>query len=124
MSTDSLFRPLWMAGPSAGSVAVTLNGEPLQVSFASSVAAALLGAGVGRFRKSVVSGSGRAPYCMMGACFECLLEIDGVPNRQACLVSLEAGMSIRTQDGIRDLQCMRDPTKPISPLPTDQGDDS
>jgi predicted molibdopterin-dependent oxidoreductase YjgC len=104
MPTDSLFQPLAQAGASAAAtVAVTLNGEPLQVPLGSSVAAALLAAGVRRFRNSPVSGEGRAPYCMMGVCFECLLEIDGVPNRQGCLVPLAAGMTIRTQDGMRDL---------------------
>jgi len=104
MPTDSLFQPLAQAGTTtAKTVSVTLNGEPLQVPAVSSVAAALLAAGVQRFRNSPVSGEGRAPYCMMGVCFECLLEIDGVPNRQGCLVALEAGMSIRTQDGMRDL---------------------
>jgi len=104
MPTDSLFQPLAQAGAStAATVAVTLNGQPLQVPMGASVAAALLAAGVRRFRNSPVSGEARAPYCMMGVCFECLLEIDGVPNRQACLVPLEAGMAIRTQDGMRDL---------------------
>ncbi|WP_411883280.1 (2Fe-2S)-binding protein [Polaromonas sp. YR568] len=102
--TDSFFQPLAQAGASTtATVAVTLNGQPLQVPTGSSVAAALLAAGVKRFRNSPVSGEARAPYCMMGVCFECLLEIDGVPNRQGCLVPLEAGMAIRTQDGMRDL---------------------
>ena len=43
----------------------------------------------------------RAPYCMMGVCFECLLEIDGVANRQACLVTVQPGMKIRSQEGAR-----------------------
>jgi len=104
MPTDSLFQPLAQAGAhTAKTVTVTFNGEPLQVPAGSSVAAALLAAGVKRFRNSPVSGVARAPYCMMGVCFECLLEIDGEPNRQSCLVALEAGMSIRTQDGMRDL---------------------
>lgn len=104
MSIDPLFLPLARAGASAmPTVALTLNGETLQVPVGSSVAAALLATGVRRFRNSPVSGEARAPYCMMGVCFECLLEIDGTPNRQSCLVSLEAGMCIRTQDGLRDL---------------------
>lgn len=104
MPTDSLFQPLAQAGAHTSKiVTVTFNGEPLQVPAGSSVAAALLAAGVKRFRNSPVSGVARAPYCMMGVCFECLLEIDGEPNRQSCLVTLEAGMSIRTQDGMRNL---------------------
>jgi hypothetical protein len=67
------------------------------------VAAALLAAGVSRFRATPVSGAARAPFCMMGACFECLVEIDGVPSRQACMVEVKAGMRIRSQEGARDL---------------------
>jgi predicted molibdopterin-dependent oxidoreductase YjgC len=104
MHTDSLFQPLARASASVmAPVAVTFNGRPLQVPAGSSVAAALLAAGVKRFRKSPISGNGRAPYCMMGVCFECLLEIDGIPNRQGCLVPLRAGMDIRTQDNLPDL---------------------
>jgi predicted molibdopterin-dependent oxidoreductase YjgC len=32
---------------------------------------------------------------MMGVCFECLIEIDGTAERQACMVTVVDGMSIR-----------------------------
>jgi len=102
MPTDSLFKPLPLAGRPE-TVSVTLNGSALQVPVGTSVAAGLLSAGVKRFRNSPVSGEPRAPFCMMGVCFECLLDIDGAPNRQSCLVELKEGMVIRTQDGMRDL---------------------
>ena len=104
MSTEPLFQPIAPGGATASlTIEVTVNGRALRVPAGSSVAAALLAVGVNRFRNSPVSGAGRAPYCMMGVCFECLLEIDGVPNRQGCLVALESGMEIRTQDSLRDL---------------------
>ena len=34
---------------------------------------------------------------MTGACFECLLEIDGIENQRACQVEVEAGMKVRRQ---------------------------
>jgi predicted molibdopterin-dependent oxidoreductase YjgC len=34
---------------------------------------------------------------MMGACFECLVEIDGVDNFRACQVEVRAGMQVRRQ---------------------------
>jgi predicted molibdopterin-dependent oxidoreductase YjgC len=37
---------------------------------------------------------------MMGVCFDCLMEIDGRPNRQACMVQVEEGMRIRRQQGV------------------------
>jgi predicted molibdopterin-dependent oxidoreductase YjgC len=38
---------------------------------------------------------------MMGVCFDCLMEIDGIPNRQACLVTVTEGMRINLQHGAR-----------------------
>ncbi|MEM5313496.1 (2Fe-2S)-binding protein [Paraburkholderia sp. JHI869] len=84
-------------------VDIWFNGQPLSVPGERSVAAALLAAGVSRFRATPVSGAPRAPFCMMGACFECLVEIDGVPSRQSCMAPVRAGMHIRSQEGARDL---------------------
>jgi succinate dehydrogenase/fumarate reductase-like Fe-S protein len=67
-----------------------------------SVAAALLAVGVLRFRANPVSGAPRGPYCMMGACFDCLVTIDGVPNAQACMTEVRDGMWVEIQDGARD----------------------
>ena len=33
------------------------------------------------FRETAVSGANHGPFCMIGACFDCLVEIDGEPNR-------------------------------------------
>jgi len=33
----------------------------------------------------------------MGVCFECLVEIDGRPNQQACQAMIRDGMQIRRQ---------------------------
>ncbi|APG89279.1 sarcosine oxidase (plasmid) [Sinorhizobium americanum CCGM7] len=32
-------------------------------------------------------------------CFECLVKIDGRPNRQACMTAVVEGMRVETQDG-------------------------
>ena len=81
-------------------VTVTLDGDAIRVPGDLSAAAAVLLHG-GASRTTPVSGSSRAPYCMMGVCFDCLMEIDGVPNRQACLVPVAEGMRIRRQQGAR-----------------------
>ncbi len=65
-----------------------------------SVAAALLAAGITRFRSAPVSGEPRAPLCMIGNCFECLLEINGESNRQACRTQVEEGMQVCLQDAL------------------------
>lgn len=83
----------------AAVVRLTFEGREIEAREGDSVAAALLAAGVGPIRESVVSGEPRAPYCMMGVCFECLAEIDGVPNRQACMVPVRDGMTVARQRG-------------------------
>ncbi len=63
-----------------------------------SVATAVLGHGDDHHcRQSVISGEHRAPYCLMGVCHECLMEIDGIPYRQACMVTVQEGMIVKRQ---------------------------
>ncbi|SEQ16657.1 2Fe-2S iron-sulfur cluster binding domain-containing protein [Pseudomonas sp. NFACC02] len=103
MRTEPLFQPIKSETDSARTVRLSFNDQPLSVPAGMSVAAALLMSGISRFRATPVSESPRAPYCMMGVCFECLVEIDGVPNRQSCLIEVSEGMRIHSQEGARDL---------------------
>jgi predicted molibdopterin-dependent oxidoreductase YjgC len=86
----------------AAMVEVTIDGRAMRVRTGDTVAAALLSAGILASRAADVSGAPRAPYCMMGVCFECLVTVDGVGNRQGCLVPVAAGMRIETQHGRRE----------------------
>ncbi len=83
--------------PEAALVTVEVRGREVAVPACWSVAAALLSAGFDRNRESPVSRAPRAPYCMMGACFECLVVIDGVPDQRACMTPVRAGMCIERQ---------------------------
>lgn len=103
MRTDPLFQPVISEVRSTRTVTLSFNDQALEVPAGISVAAALLMSGIHRFRATPVSESPRAPYCMMGVCFECLVEIDGAPNRQSCLIEVADGMRIRSQEGARDL---------------------
>jgi predicted molibdopterin-dependent oxidoreductase YjgC len=40
----------------------------------------------------------------MGTCFECLVQVDGQPNVQACMVAVRAGMQVRRARGARALE--------------------
>jgi D-hydroxyproline dehydrogenase subunit gamma len=82
-------------------LAFTFDGESLQAAPGDSVAAALLAAGKLAFRTSVVGGEPRGPHCLMGVCFDCLVSIDGIANRQSCLVAVAEGMDVRSQRGAR-----------------------
>ncbi len=80
-------------------VEFTFDGRPVTAQPGDSIAAALTAAGIRDLRDSVVSGAPRGVFCMMGSCFDCLVEVDGVPNRQACMVAAEAGLVVRRQTG-------------------------
>ena len=84
-------------------ITVYVDGRPVEVSANESAASAALRAGVGYTRTSPVTGEKRAPYCMMGVCFECLMVIDGAASRQACMVTVRPGMRIERQLGAREL---------------------
>jgi predicted molibdopterin-dependent oxidoreductase YjgC len=87
----------------AETVNLTIDGELFAAREGDTVAAAMLAAGRTMCRTTPVSGAPRAPYCMMGVCFDCLVVVDGVGNRQGCLVRVEEGMAIETQRGKREL---------------------
>ena len=89
---------------SPGDVAITIDGAPLSARTGDTVAAALMAAGFGALRTTAVSGAPRAPFCMMGTCFECLVTIDGRDNQQACMITVASGMRIATQHGARALR--------------------
>lgn len=89
--------------PDPGSVTILFEGEPIQAREGESVAAALLAAGILDFRTTAVSGAPRGPFCMMGACFDCLAVVDGVGGVQTCLVPVSAGMRVERQHGARDV---------------------
>jgi hypothetical protein len=94
-----MFRP--RPDAPVATIAVEVEGEAVIVPSGASAAAAVLLAGLTSIRETTISSSGRAPYCMMGVCFDCLAEIDGVPNRQSCMVTVRPGMRIRRQRGAR-----------------------
>ncbi len=80
---------------------ISWNGVEIAAREGESLAAALLASGILHFRDTAVSGSPRGPLCLMGACFDCLVEVEGEPNRQACLVPVTPGLSARIQAGAR-----------------------
>lgn len=97
MINDALFQP--SLSDERLQVTIRFDGTPLTVPSGTTVAAALLMSGITQFRTTPVSASSRAPWCMMGVCFDCLLEIDGKPNSQGCMTAVIDNMDVRTQSG-------------------------
>ncbi|MCF1461158.1 MULTISPECIES: (2Fe-2S)-binding protein [Rhizobium/Agrobacterium group] len=69
------------------------NGSNMTARPGMTVAAALLSAGHTALRETPVSGAPRGPFCMMGACYDCLVSIDG-ETVQACMTIVEPGLKV------------------------------
>ncbi|RVT92929.1 (2Fe-2S)-binding protein [Sphingomonas crocodyli] len=83
-------------------VTISVDGHAIKADLGEPVAAVLLRHAPHMSRTTVIGGSPRAPYCMMGACFECLAEIDGVTSTRSCMARVTEGMVVNRQAGRPD----------------------
>jgi sarcosine oxidase subunit alpha len=74
---------------------LTINDTAITVKDGTTVAAAVLMAGVSAFRHSV-SGEPRGPLCGMGICYECRVTIDGDLHARSCQIVCRPGMRVTT----------------------------
>lgn len=80
---------------------IEIDGEPVVAEEGESVAAVILRQQEVWSRITPVKHSKRGPYCMMGVCFDCLAEVDGVSSVQTCLTAVREGICISRQKGKR-----------------------
>jgi D-hydroxyproline dehydrogenase subunit gamma len=78
-------------------VKISVDGADVIVRRGTTVAAAVLSAGVTRFRRSV-TGEARSALCGMGICFECRVTIDGKAHARSCQIICSDEMIVRTDD--------------------------
>jgi predicted molibdopterin-dependent oxidoreductase YjgC len=88
---DSMFKT--DSAERQNTVTVTLDGKSVSLPTGMNLAAALFGIGETISRISPTSHQPCSPHCLMGVCFECMMEIDGA-QRQACLAEVRDGMVI------------------------------
>ncbi|MBB6123407.1 (2Fe-2S)-binding protein [Sphingobium subterraneum] len=86
---------LRIAGFAQGRAKVTIlfDGRPVDALEGESIAAALWAAGIRRLRTAPNNGGARGPFCMMGLCQECVVEIDGQVV-EACRRTVSDGLKI------------------------------
>jgi predicted molibdopterin-dependent oxidoreductase YjgC len=82
-------------------VTLQVQGRPITAREGDTLAMALLNAGVVQFRQTPVSGQPRGPLCLMGVCFDCLVEVNGRHNVQSCMVEVADGMQVSLPTGAR-----------------------
>ena len=73
---------------------ITLNGNALEVTTGSTVAAAILQAGA--TSRISVRGEPRQPLCGMGICYECRAKVDGKEHQRTCQILCRPGMAVVT----------------------------
>jgi len=76
-------------------IEIAVDGVRIAALEGTTVAAALMNAGIDRFRRST-QGTPRGPLCAMGICHECRVTIGGVAHRRSCMVTVAPGMEIET----------------------------
>lgn len=75
-------------------ITITVNGVRVEVQPGLSVAAALLRHGEPTLRTTRFAGKPRGMFCGIGACFDCIVTIDGVAHQRSCLIEVRDQMVV------------------------------
>jgi predicted molibdopterin-dependent oxidoreductase YjgC len=89
--------------PVQGAITIYVDGVAASAEPGETVAAVLLRQALYWSRTTPVTQSKRAPFCMMGVCFDCLAVVDGVASVQTCLTPVRDGMKVERQSGKRSI---------------------
>ena len=86
-------------------VTFTFDGVPLHAQRGQTVAGALLAEGIISWRVTRSGGRPRGLFCGIGACFDCLVDVNEDRAVRACLVPVTNGDRVQTStlDGAADL---------------------
>ncbi|HEX7868311.1 MAG TPA: FAD-dependent oxidoreductase [Variovorax sp.] len=97
--------------PAGRPVRFWYDGQPVEGLEGETIAAALAAGGIKAMRHTR-GGERRGLYCGMGACFDCLVTVDGRASQRACLTKVADGQQIRSTQpaGTPD-----DPLQPLAP---------
>src|SRR5215472_17016383 len=77
----------------ANAVMIHFDGQPIPSLEGETIAAALSAAGIVAFRRTA-SGTPRGLHCGMGACFDCVVTVDGRIGQRACMTQVVDGMVV------------------------------
>ena len=87
-----MFREL--KGGQKKEVVFFFEGKKLSAFGGEALASALLRSGEIFFRESK-NNNFRGPYCMIGICFECLVDVDQMQSLQSCQVIVKNNMQVK-----------------------------
>jgi predicted molibdopterin-dependent oxidoreductase YjgC len=89
--------------PGKSTLTIYIDAKPVEAESGETIAAVLLRQKSLASRTTPVRETPRAPFCMMGVCFDCLAIVDGVASTQSCLVVVQPGMRVERQFGRRSV---------------------
>ncbi len=88
--------------PVDATVTIELDGDQLQAREGEPIACAVIANDQLIFSRSPKYHRPRGPFCMTGACAQCLMRVDGIPNVATCRVPVKAGMRLERQNALPD----------------------
>ena len=75
---------------------LTVDGKPVTAYEEETVHAALVASGIQILGITRKSHQNRGILCGMGICYQCRVEINGIPDQRACMTQVKANMDILT----------------------------
>lgn len=79
-------------------VRIVIDGSPAEAFEGETVAAAVMADRALELRQTERHDP-RGYFCGMGACFDCVMTVDGVPNTRTCVTWVRDGMTVERQVG-------------------------
>jgi sarcosine oxidase subunit alpha len=79
---------------------LVLDGRTVEGFEGDTIASVMAASGVVVTGRSFKYHRPRGLFCMTGACANCMVRVDGVPNVQACQTPIQAGMKVARQNGL------------------------
>lgn len=76
-------------------ITLTLDGQPIEAQQGDTLLTALLADGAGHLRESEFGDGPRAGFCLMGACQDCWVVVEGIGRVRACATLAAQGMEVR-----------------------------
>jgi sarcosine oxidase subunit alpha len=73
---------------------LVVDGEVVHAYLGETIAGALVAAGHRVFRHAPRTGAPRGVYCGIGACFECVVTVEGMGQVRSCMVAVQPGMRV------------------------------
>ena len=70
------------------------NGQEVTAEDGATIGGALLASGIRELRTTRFDEKPRGLFCGIGSCFDCVVVVDGVANRRACITLAANGMVV------------------------------